>query len=117
MEWPLGVGAQSGTEFAGGCRTFRRSRRRVRTSRPLGRRVAVRRNPDVGGREACIYRWWLWVCGGGGGGGPAGERGDDSLPWRIRRSLDHRRRETNMSTGKRLDETTTKLRSRTLHPT
>jgi hypothetical protein len=48
MEWPLGVGTQSGTEFAGGCRTFRRSRRRVRASGPLRRRVAVRRGTRVG---------------------------------------------------------------------
>jgi hypothetical protein len=48
MERPLGVGAQSGTEFAGGCRTFRRSRRRVRASGLLRRRVAVRREPGRG---------------------------------------------------------------------
>jgi len=30
---------------------------------------------DVGGREACICRWWHGFCGGGGGGGPTCEGG------------------------------------------
>ena len=51
---PLGVGGGwNGTEFAGGLPTFRRTRRRVRASGPLGRRVAVRRGTSVraGGRR------------------------------------------------------------------
>jgi len=40
--------SRNGTEFAKGFQMFRWSRRRVRASGPLGRRVAVRRGTRVG---------------------------------------------------------------------
>jgi hypothetical protein len=87
-------GARNGTEFAGGCRTFRRSRRRVRASGLLRRRVAVRRGTrvGVGGRR---------VSAGGGlgfaavaaGEGPRAKKGrlyGRRSPRTIRRGLGHR---------------------------
>jgi hypothetical protein len=64
---------------------------RIGTAEAAGGRTPW--NPRGGGREACICRWWLWVCGGGGGGGPAGERGrlyGRRSPRTIRRGLGHR---------------------------
>ena len=53
---PLGVSeVRIGTEFAGGLPTFRRTRRRVRASGPLGRRVAVRRGTCGCGWAGGVY--------------------------------------------------------------